>query len=365
MHDIVMYCFASFACKGRGDEKMQKKKGISLIVLVITIIVMIILAAAIILSLNNAGIIGNANKAVSETDYKNVQTAAQLVYADMMLSETEKPTMMLKQGEYIKQKLISQGTITAAQATMYRFKNNGEVVKLQTRAEYEAMYKDELTSLDSSYYTVSEEGVFTLKDEAKNVITELVVPYGVKSFSSGIGRNWSMLTKVVMPDTVTECIGAFSGCTNLSEVVVSKNIKKIISSFDSSLWLNNLKTNSEKGLVILEGVLLDGKNAIGEVVIPNTVEYISDWAFSDNLDITSVTIPNTVEEIGQVAFGMNCGWGNSHYSSSKLTEVIFMGEVPKIGDSAFAFRTQLSQESKDKILSRQENENAFLDHCED
>ena len=48
------------------------KKGISLIVLVITIIVMIILAAAIILSLNNAGIIGNANQAVFKQNVKNV-----------------------------------------------------------------------------------------------------------------------------------------------------------------------------------------------------------------------------------------------------------------------------------------------------
>ena len=48
----------------------MKNKGISLIVLVITIIVMIILAAAIIISLNNTGIIENANKAVDETNEK-------------------------------------------------------------------------------------------------------------------------------------------------------------------------------------------------------------------------------------------------------------------------------------------------------
>ena len=41
---------------------MQKRKGISLIVLVITIIVMIVLAGAIILSLNNAGIINPHDK---------------------------------------------------------------------------------------------------------------------------------------------------------------------------------------------------------------------------------------------------------------------------------------------------------------
>ena len=60
----------------------MKKKGISLIVLVITIIVMIILAAAIIISLNNTGIIENANKAVDETNEKTVQEIANLAWGE-------------------------------------------------------------------------------------------------------------------------------------------------------------------------------------------------------------------------------------------------------------------------------------------
>ena len=60
----------------------MQKKGISLIVLVITIIVMIILAAAIIISLNNTGIISNANKAVDETNEKTVQEIANLAWGE-------------------------------------------------------------------------------------------------------------------------------------------------------------------------------------------------------------------------------------------------------------------------------------------
>ena len=56
----------------RRVDKMQKKKGISLIVLVITIIVMIILAGTIILSLNNNGIIEKANEAVEGNNQKQV-----------------------------------------------------------------------------------------------------------------------------------------------------------------------------------------------------------------------------------------------------------------------------------------------------
>ena len=47
--------------------KTKIKKGISLIVLVITIIIMIILASAIIISLNDSGVIDNANKAKYDT----------------------------------------------------------------------------------------------------------------------------------------------------------------------------------------------------------------------------------------------------------------------------------------------------------
>lgn len=59
------------------------KKGISLIVLIITIVVIIILAAAIILNLSNTNLIENANKAVTENDRAEVQSAVTLKYADM------------------------------------------------------------------------------------------------------------------------------------------------------------------------------------------------------------------------------------------------------------------------------------------
>ena len=61
---------------------MQKKKAVSLIVLVITIIVMIILAGVIVLTLNNSGIIDQAQNAVDETNLKEVQTLASLKWAE-------------------------------------------------------------------------------------------------------------------------------------------------------------------------------------------------------------------------------------------------------------------------------------------
>ena len=65
--------------------KKENKRGISLIVLVITIIVMIILATAIILSLSSSGIIGKANKAVTDTNNANKKELAGLLMAEYEL----------------------------------------------------------------------------------------------------------------------------------------------------------------------------------------------------------------------------------------------------------------------------------------
>ena len=68
-------------------NKLNNKKGISLIVLVITIIVMIVLAAAIILSLQSSGIIGRANEAKSKTDIANAKQVVAMAEAEWKLDE--------------------------------------------------------------------------------------------------------------------------------------------------------------------------------------------------------------------------------------------------------------------------------------
>ncbi len=93
---------------------MQKKKGISLIVLVITIIVMVILAGAIILTLNNSGIINKASEAINITNEATVQEFAQTKWAEAYL-ETDKSQESLK--EYVLDELQKAG-ITTKQYTI-------------------------------------------------------------------------------------------------------------------------------------------------------------------------------------------------------------------------------------------------------
>ena len=65
----------------RGVENMQKKKGISLIVLIVTIIVLIILAGAIILTIDNGDTIGDASHAVDLTNQKQLKILAEQKWA--------------------------------------------------------------------------------------------------------------------------------------------------------------------------------------------------------------------------------------------------------------------------------------------
>ena len=82
------------------ETKQLNKQGVSLIVLVITIIVMIILAGVIILTLNNSGIIDQAQNAVDKTNLKEVQTLASLKWAEAYMdgntTQSELETEVLK-----------------------------------------------------------------------------------------------------------------------------------------------------------------------------------------------------------------------------------------------------------------------------
>jgi len=98
---------------------MQKKKGISLIVLVITIIVMIILASAILISLSNSGIIGKANEAVKASDLKAVQNVAALAWAEAYLDKKS----AIEIESYVRAELADYGVTDATH--IIRFNDNG------------------------------------------------------------------------------------------------------------------------------------------------------------------------------------------------------------------------------------------------
>ena len=88
---------------------MQKKKGISLIVLVITIIVMIILAAAVIISLSSSGIINKANGAQDATEIGNEKHIIEIASATAIANNEQAKLTVSRLEEALKETSEGEG----------------------------------------------------------------------------------------------------------------------------------------------------------------------------------------------------------------------------------------------------------------
>ena len=137
------------------------------------------------------------------------------------------------------------------------------------------------------------------------------------------------IVSITIPASV-KSIGnmAFFGCTNLSTVIFEEGsqIETITpGAFIGTAWLNNQIANGE--IVIVNGIIVDASAASGDVVLPEGVISIPDYAFLNNVNITSIRVPASVKTIGTYAFG-NC---------SNLTTVTFAegSQLKSIGEGAF------------------------------
>ena len=124
-----------------GGNKMQKRKGISLIVLVITIIVMMILAASVVITLSNTGIVERASQAVQLTDEKQVQDMAAIAWADCYIEEYRGSALV----EEVTRRLASQGVSTTD--WNITITDTGVTVK-DKNSSWDVVYEGSLTSVE-------------------------------------------------------------------------------------------------------------------------------------------------------------------------------------------------------------------------
>jgi hypothetical protein len=94
--------------------------------------------------------------------------------------------------------------------------------------------------------------------------------------------------------------------------------------FAETAWLT--AKQNENPLVIVNGILLNGETASGDVILPDSVTKIARWAFKGCENLTSVTVPDSVTDIDGLAFA-DC---------PALTAVCFRSAVPaSLVDTAF------------------------------
>lgn len=124
------------------------------------------------------------------------------------------------------------------------------------------------------------------------------------------------ITEITIPLNV-ESMGAITDCHSITKITVDR---------ENSVYY------SENNCIIERSTqkLITGAGG-NNVVIPDNVKAIGDWAFSGRNNLTSITISNSVVEIGKAAFG----WSN-------LSSISIPSSVILIKAQAFAGCNALS-----------------------
>ena len=135
----------------------------------------------------------------------------------------------------------------------------------------------------------------------------------------------AVLESVTFPDTVEWIDGYYGECTNLATVVMGDEVEFNRSVFDGTPW-----RKAQGEMFIRNGTLVAYDGTATDVVVPEGVEKIGDWAFEDCTNLVSVTLPSTLESIGYEAF----------YRTA-LASVVIPEGVEYIGVEAFANCTNL------------------------
>ena len=144
----------------------------------------------------------------------------------------------------------------------------------------------------------------------------VVIPNSVTSIGEHAFYDCRNLMSITIPDSVTS-IGreAFDGCSSLKKVYAA--------SLDSWLKINFSGWSSNPCYYGAE--LYFNGEFVTDVVIPDGITSIRNYAFSGCTGLTSITIPDGVTSIGNSAFS----------GCSSLTSITILGSVASIGGEAF------------------------------
>lgn len=159
---------------------------------------------------------------------------------------------------------------------------------------------------------------------------------------TGLFAHPDKVKKVLIPSGVENISGEFSGCENLSEIVLPDTLNSISEYVfcDTAYYKND--ENWENGVLYIGNYLIDGKKQLktsqkdeygdfiytierranGDITVKNGTLCIADSAFYECDTVTSVYLPDSVKYIGMSAFSQ-CFNLNEARLSENLEELCF------------------------------------------